>query len=220
MVENYFPDKGNQKHYAPFFVLCFLTSIKSQIVPGVTVTKFKIMKHLVKCNYVLLWVNSLYILCKEYLAGNVPLTVSWSKLSKKGRRPYFDSREILELISEIQKQCEGGMVISITELKDFIAKAIYKKYSKKHQLHLLKVVPDWTLNAYANVVKSQGIFSLYSSVSNKSESCAVAEWSLCSTISYLMAVRCVHFIPAIEQIMYHPKKKKLSKDKLELWNIV
>ena len=35
-----------------------------------------------------------------------------------------------------------------------------------------------------------------------------------------MAVGCVHFVPSIEPTIYHPKKKELSKEALELWNTV
>ena len=116
------------------------------------------------------------------------MTTSWSEISKRGRKPYLDSKEVMELAYKIQKQCEGGMTISLSELKEEIILTIKKKYAMKGKLYLLKDIPENTLNAYASIIKSQGIFSLYSSISNKTESRAVAEWSLRSTISYLMAI--------------------------------
>ena len=55
---------------------------------------------------------------------------------------------------------------------------------------------------------------------NKTESRAIAEWSLCSTLAYTMIVACNDFIPDISPLYFHPKKKDLNKDALKLWDIV
>ena len=79
--------------------------------------------------------------------------------------------------------------------------------------------PEKTLNSCVGMIKAQCIFNLYDNVSNKTESRAVAEWSVRSTLAYATAVACTHFIPNASSTYYHPKKKDLNKDAVELWNL-
>lgn len=76
------------------------------------------------------------------------------------------------------------------------------------------------LNIYAKIIKLQGIFNIHSSIANKTQARAAVEWLLCSTISYAMAVACSHFITEISPTEFHPKKKELNQESLEMWKIV
>lgn len=92
---------------------------------------------------------------------------------------------------------------------------------KEKKLHLLpNKISNNTLNHFVNTIKAQFIFNVYETVGNKTESRMVAEWSLRSTLAYAMVVASNHFIPNIEPTIYHPKKKDLNPDAIELWVIV
>ena len=164
-------------------------------------------------------VTTLYKLCKDFLNGKILIATSWSELAKRGRKPYLTSKELMTLIKTLQKECDGGNAISLSDIKDRLNKEIREKFRRNRELDLLKDIPEATLNSYASIIKSQNIFTIYSSVSNKTESRSTAEWSIRSTISYALAVACAHFIPDIEPTTFHPKKSDLSEEAVELWNL-
>ena len=76
-------------------------------------------------------------------------------------------------------------------------------------------MPTETLNHYVNVIKSQGIFTIHNTVSNKTQSRVVAEWLFQSTISYFCAVLASHYLPDIEPTIFHTKRKDMSREALE-----
>lgn len=79
---------------------------------------------------------------------------------------------------------------------------------------------EHTLNVYVSLIKAQSIFNLYKSVGNKTESRHTAEWSIRSTIAYMMVVAATHFLPGVTPTKYHPKKKDLSPKSLQMWENV
>lgn len=81
-------------------------------------------------------------------------------------------------------------------------------------------IPDTTLNGFVNRIKAQCVFNLFDNVANKTESRAIAEWSIRSTLAFTAVVAANHFIPLKEPSLYHPKKKDLNKNALLLWNLV
>lgn len=115
----------------------------------------------------------------------------------------------------------GEAIMLLRELKDKLQVYIFKVHSNNGTLHMLpSKINDCTLNSLiATIIKSQCVFDIYDTVANKTESRAVAEWSLRSTLAYTMIVACNHFLPNIEPTYFHPKKKDLNKDAIALWDI-
>ena len=94
-------------------------------------------------------------------------------------------------------------------------------WTRKGKLHLLPLtIPEHTINNFVSKIKSQCIFSLYSTMANKTESRSVAEWSLRSTIAYAAVAACNHFIPLTQLTPFHPRKKDINKEEVILWNLV
>ena len=201
-------------YYNPFVVLSFLQSIPKRALNSNTkLTRFKVMKYLVKEKLVPVRISTLYNMLNDFNVRKYSPLSPWSDFRKRGRKPYLSSGEIMILVKVLSKECEGGLAMSLSELKERINNEIRKKYSKHRKLHLLPDVPECTLNYYASIIKSQSVFNLYNDVGNKTESRATAEWSIRSTICYLMAVACNHFIPCAEQPIFHTKVRALRKQR-------
>ena len=75
----------------------------------------------------------------------------------------------MRLVRHIEKQCNGGMSLSISEIKEMINKEIKNKYARHRKLHLLPDLHESMLNYYTSIIKRQKIFNLYSKVGNKSK---------------------------------------------------
>ena len=121
---------------------------------------------------------------------------------------------------QIKNETRGGEAMSSDEIKAKIENYIYEMHSKTGTLHTLPMkIPTYTLNSILSTTKAQCIFDIYGTVGNKTESPAVAEWSLRSSLAYAMIVTCNHFLPNATSSCYHPKKKDLNKEPLLLWDI-
>ena len=79
------------------------------------------------------------------------------------------------------------------------------------------MVPETTLRRYVNEVITELDFNMFTSVSNKTESRAVAEYSIRSTISFLLVVLTTHFIRATPT-KFHKPRKEMEKNKT--WQLV
>ena len=186
-----------------------------------TVTKSKIINHLVRHRMVPLKKSSLYKLIKRCARGLVHRYSTWTKESQDGQKGYLSCRELKELILEIKAKTSGGIAFSTAEIRNEVNEKIRKAFQNKNESHLLpSPIPAHTLNVYASIIKAQDIFNIYSEVGNKTESRAVAEWSLCSTVAYTMVVAVNHFIPNVPKTVFHPKKKDLCAQSVEMWDCV
>jgi hypothetical protein len=73
-------------------------------------------------------------------------------------------------------------------------------------------IPDTTICRYVDSVVGIPKFNMMNTVSNKTESHRAAEWSIRSTISYILVVlTSTHYINA-KPSKYHKPFKELSKD--------
>ena len=92
------------------------------------------------------------------------------------------------IITSIKNSSDGGFALSKSEIEKMIQEEIMKEVLKNSVIHSIDEIPIETLNHYVNIVKSQSIFPIHSSVMNKTQSRVVAEWLFCLTISYFAAV--------------------------------
>ena len=211
----------NSNSYPPYFVAKLLLHHRTFTVNGVKVTKFRLIKHLVDQHLVPVKKSSLYKLVDRYASGYVSENTTWTMLAKSGAKPYLTHHEFKELIRHIEAKTNGGLALSTSELRNEIEEAIISSFKKRNDLVLLpSSFPEHTLNTYVSMIKSQDIFNIYGSVSNKTESRSIAEWSIRSTLSYTMIVGTTHFFPDVERTRFHPKKKDLNHRSLEMWNLV
>ena len=187
---------------------------------GVLVSRKKLMDHMIQYKYVPVKHTTLYEICRKLKFKDLPSDASWTELQKHGRKPLLSNRGLHSLIIDIKQSTDGGMALSTSDLHKLILDAIKQEWVAKRQLRFMPEVTINTLNAYTSIIKSQSIFNIHGSVSNKTQARAAAEWSLRSTISYAMSVACTHFILDIQPTQFHPKMKDLSKESKLMWKLV
>ena len=116
-------------------------------------------------------------------------------------------------IDEYKKATKGGESISKASLCKKINHIIKKEWQEnygckyKHRLAPEEV----TTRKYIDKINGVCKFNTYKNVSNKTESRRAAEFSICLTISYAMAVLCSHYIKA-KPSKFHIPKNILEKD--------
>lgn len=165
--------------------------------------------------------SSLYMLSRRILNGRIHENATWTEVSQDGPKGFLTARDLCELILSIKRMTTGGISYSTSEIRNEVENKIVSVYRKNKRSHLLpSSIPQHTLNVYVSIIQSQSIFNIYSSMSNKTESRSVAEWSIRSTIAYTMIVATNHFIPGIARTPFHPKKKDLSSRSVEMWDTV
>ena len=215
------PKLAEDTYYMPYFIGGLLSRHDVTIIDGVRISKYSIMNYLKINKYVPVGKTTLYKVTAYVSLGILPENATWTEIGAYGRKALLNPREIMFLIIQIKNETRGGEAMSSDEIKKLIEDNIFRIHSKKGTLHTLPMsIPSHTLNALLSVVKAQSVFDIYDSVSNKTESRAVAEWSLRSTLAYTMIVACNHFLPNTSCTCYHPKKKDLNKEALLLWKIV
>ena len=122
---------------------------------------------------------------------------TWTELSKKGKKRLLSDRGFNNLIHFIKNKTSGGKAMSLSEINDEVKKRIYKEWRKcRFNVDLPSISPT-TLNSYASMIKAQNTFNVYSTINNKTEARAIAEWFIRSTIAYLCVIATTHFVPNI-----------------------
>ena len=213
--------RSNTNHFSPFEIGTLLHRHRNFTVNSHVITKFKIIIHLVHYKLVPIKKTSLYKLTSLVSEGKVPVDATWTELTRDGSKPYLSHREFMNLIQTLKTKTTGGVAYSISEIRREIVNEIRKVYRKKHLLHQLPAtIPESTLNAYVSKIKSQNIFNVFRTISNKTESRSVAEWSMRSTLCYTMVVAATHFFPNVDRTIFHPRKKDLNPHAIEMWNAV
>ena len=211
----------NESHYSPYGVAMMLLRHVNVASDGGTISKSKIIKHLIQYNMVPIKKSSLYILVKRCANGLVHVDSTWTEVAQSGKKGYLTCRDLKELILDLKQRTSGGIAFSSSEIRNEVSDKIRNVFQTKKQSHLLPhTIPLHTLNVYVSIIKAQDVFNIYGAVGNKTESRAVAEWSLRSTIAYTMVVAVNHFIPNVTRTVFHPKKKDLCSQSVEMWDFV
>ena len=205
-------------YFRPHDVTLFLLKFKRVKIMGQRVSRKQLMQHMIAYQYVPVRLTSLYKIVRKLKLKDLPSDTSWTELSRKGCKPFISNRALQQLINDIKMSTDGGIAMSTGDIRGMVKEHIKEEWFARGQLNFLPEIHMNTLNGYTNIIKSQSIFNIHGSVSNKTQARAAAEWSMRSTISYAMAVSCSHFLPDVSATKFHPKKKDLSKESLELWN--
>jgi hypothetical protein len=138
--------------------------------------------------------------------------MEWGDQSDPGRNAYLSEDQIILLREDYYRRTAGGATVSKKVLAHELNILIIDTYQKKHKEKLPnEIIPYSTLRRYVDMVVGVPEFNMMKKVSNKTESRHSAEWSVRSTISYLMVVLCTHYINA-EPTKYHKPFSELMKD--------
>ena len=145
---------------------------------------------------------------------------TWTEITSPGRKPHLPSPSINKLIEKWQESTEGGKVMDKSSVAASVEKHIKTTWSDNNDARYENdTIPRSTMRRYMQRIMSHPSFNIQKSVSNKTESRSVAEWSVRSTISYLCVVLATHFIRA-EPTKFHPKKNQLDLEVAEIWTLI
>ena len=142
----------------------------------------------------------------------------WYAHTASGPKHHLSPTTFDKLKSKFTETTDGGCSMSKDELKKTLSEKIIKDREKstgdkyKHDL-----VPESTLRHYVNEVISLYDFNMFNSVSNKTESRSVTEFSIRSTVSFLLVVLTNHFVRGIPTLFHKPKKEM---EKSKVWKSV
>ena len=176
-------------------------------------TTSTIIEIMIHNKYVPLKRTAMFRLLKEYKDTNtLRYPTVWFDLSKTGRKAALEEETVDMLIDEYHKKTVGGAAHSKRHLSSNLNALIRKEYeAKTGKQYTSEVIPEATMRKYINKVQSIPEFNVMENVSNKTESRAAAEFSIRSTICYLLVVLCTHFVRA-KPTKYHCQQKDLMSN--------
>ena len=205
----------------PFSIIKLLREMNKPITfCGNVINKTQVVQYLQTLPEVPVKQRALFCLAKRQLGNLFHPNVTWSELSVCGKKGFLDQKDIKVLVEKIKNDTISGKSIGFSTLKKIVNDAIIDKYRKKNELHLLPVkISNECLISYVDKIRSQSGFLSMMSVLNKTKNRSIAECSVRSTISYAITVATTHFLPNIQESIYHPKKKELSNEAMEMWNL-
>ena len=160
-------------------------SFPDMLILSLMVLKFRkltIINYLCDHNLIPVKRTTAYKIESYVSLGVIPQDTTWTEMSKHGRKALLTPTEMMYLIAEIRNEGKGGEAVSSSSIKEKLRRHIFTVWARKGKLQLLPMsIPDTTLNGFVNRIKAQCVFNLFDNVANKTESCAVAEWSIRST---------------------------------------
>ena len=226
------PDKSNTYHtpLAAVQLVNLFTNKHKQFLPDFPsdnkgshwrkLSKQMIMKFMIKHLHVPIKITAFRKLMNTYdNLGYLP-EMTWTELTAPGRKPLLPKVELNSIIRHIHSTTQGGNTVSRRNIQEAIEKEIKKVWSvHREERYRYTHVPTSTMNRYVHMIMSNPVFNIQSVVSNKTESRSAAEWSIRSTISYLMVVLATHFVRA-EPSAFHPKMNSLDPEILAAWELV
>ena len=172
----------------------FLNNHVVTYIEGVKISTKKVINYLTAAKLIPVSQTTAYKVDHLCSLGCITENASWTDLSKHGRKALLTPQETMWLILNIRSDTRGGESMGVSEMKDRLRKHIVQVWTKNKKLHLLPYeIPERSIMALVNKIKSQCVFSLYNNVNNKSESRVTAEWSMRSTLAYTAIVAVNHF---------------------------
>ena len=183
-------------------------------------SKHMIMKYMIDNYHVPIKATAFRKLSNTYdMYGKLPAT-TWTEITAKGRKPHLPYQKLNHIIGDIHQTTGGGQSINRTCIQQTVQSEIKNNWSVHHDVrYRYNTIPTSTMNRYMHKIMSHPSFNIQTAVSNKTESRSSAEWSVRSTISYLLVVLATHFIRA-EPSSFHPKLASLDPLIAEVWKIV
>ena len=172
-----------------------------------------IVKILMHKKYIPVKRTAMFRLYKQFVDNQqLQHPYNWFDGSKTGRKPALNEDTVDLLVEQYHTKTTGGNSISKTSLSTNINDLIRKEFeNNNNKEYSSEVVPETTMRKYVNKIQSIPELNIMQSVSNKTESRAAAEFSIRSTICYLLVVLTTHFIRA-KPTKYHRQHKDLMSN--------
>ena len=181
-------------------------------------TPYIIIKALIQKKYIPITISPMYNMIAAYKEDKSSVPIWWHNETTAGPKHHLSLSKLNELSQSMHKLTEGGRAMSKDDLKNELSVSIISEREKATgNKYTHDVVPETTLRRYVNEVITEIDFNIFGSVSNKTESRSVAEFSIRSTISFLLVLLTSHFIRAVPTKFHKPKKEM---EKNETWQLV
>jgi hypothetical protein len=173
-----------------------------------------IIKLMIIKNLVPVKMSTMYSLLNEYRMKNKLKYIRWRTKYKKGPKPQLERQSYSGMVSEYNDTNVGGLAASRDHLETSINTCIKRDVSEKNIIQQRKDnLPTTSISRICNRVMARKNFNIHAKVSNKTESRATAEYSVRSTISYMLVVVTQHFINA-KPSKFHSKHANVKKSPL------
>ena len=183
-------------------------------------SKHMIMQYMIERGHVPIRSTAFRKLLNTYLITKTLPANTWTEITAPGRKPHLPDTTLDEVIKDIHCSSEGGKSVHRSRIQATVTKEIKKNWSEHHSSrYKYDQIPTTTMSRYIHRIMSHPSFNIQTTVSNKTESRSSAEWSIRSTISYLVVVLATHFVYA-EPSQFHPKLNSIDSSIAEVWKMV
>jgi len=134
---------------------------------------------------------------------------------KCGRKPSTTASAINERVKS--KKARNGKSLGGSEVEEIILELSKEEYLKRGGLEAQwddKRISQKSLNRFAKWLRSSPNMNVFANANSKTETRGTAEWSIRSTIAFVMAVASSHFISEEHRSEYHPDISTCDYDDL------
>ena len=165
-------------------------------------------------NLVPVKLSTMYTLLNEYRTTNKLKCIRWRTKNKTGPTPQLKRATYTGMVDEYNNTNVGGLASSRDHLETSVNTCVQTDVLERGSIQQRKDdLPTTSMSRICNRVMAIENFNIMSKVSNKTESRAAAEFSVRSTISYMMVVVTQHFINATPSV-FHSKHADIKKNPL------
>ena len=154
---------------------------------------------------------TMYALIKQVkLDGSLKFS-KWRDNNKPGPKPLLERDTINSLVNGYAKSTDGGCAKSRLNLEQNVNKSAKEESDiRSGSKRKFESLPISSMNRVVNRVMGLHKFNIMNKVSNKTQSHSAAEFSVHSTIAYLLVVLSSHFINAPPST-FHYKQSEIIK---------
>ena len=158
--------------------------------------------------------TSMYVLLNEFRNSGSLKFKYWRQRNKTGPKPMLKRSTLTQMVKKYEEDGDGGHASSRLNLETTINEKVKSDWLDYNNIRAKKVdLPVTSMNRIVNKVMALKAFNILNNVSNKTQSRYAAEYSVRSTIAYMMVVLTTHFVNAKPSI-FHSKHKEISKNPL------
>ena len=159
--------------------------------------------------------TTMYSLLKEFCNHGSLKFRYWRQRNKTGPKPMLKRSTLTQMVKEYEIDGDGGHASSRLNLETTINEKVKSDWLDDccGVRHKKIDLPDTSMNRIVNKVMALKAFNIMNNVSNKTQSRTAAEFSVRSTVAYMMVVLTTHFVNA-EPSLFHSKHKDITKSQL------
>ena len=225
------PETGDQ--YTPLETVTHLIKLCSQVMSIIldlpkdqnnnyqikAVSKNTLVKIMIYKKYVPRTRARIYKLLSMYKLNGSLVYDSWQEFKRKGPKCHLSDKSYNALKAKYGVETVGGAAVSKIALRKELDQLIRNDYEEEKKMtYPHRTIPLETMQRYVNSITASEEFNIHRSVATKTESRAIAEFSIRSTITYLLVVMTTHFFRADPHPYSMPLKQLQSNPTYQLIN--